>query len=357
VNTSPLNEALGRRYVRRPAIDTPFQKVAEDALATFRAARTNVEKRVKTGDLTLKAAREEVAQAAALLRESLASRSNRYSPVSSVFAERLADGAARRAEANRRRGLEDLQKETNELLKKSLVEQQIQARSGEFEGITHVRPIAGGQPATSVDRMLAFHEDSTRAGDDAGREWARRQLEGLRSRAYSEEEQLQIDRACQRPDRVNERLVSATIDDLDSRGDSELEVYVTHALESLDATSCVAAFILARRATDPIDRPWVRRILQALESFPDAALASLADWETKERIAEAEAARTYAEYAIELADSEAKLKGLRPPTEIELTRLSRLANLPLSRPSSPALQTTVVGEEPAIQTAIEIEQE
>lgn len=330
---NPLRESLGRTIHRPPQIDSPFRPVADAALGAFRAKRIEAERRVGTGDLTLKAAREEVEQASAALRDDLARRSDQYSPVGSIFADRLADGAARRAEASRRRSAEDLQRETIDLLRRGLIEQQIASRAAEFEASTHVRPIAGGLPSTSIDRMLAFHDEADHGGDEAGREWARRQLESLRGRAFDEEDQLKIDHACQRPHQVNERLVAASVADLQGRSDGEIDVFVTHALERLDATACVAAFIVARRSLDPIGRPWVRRILDAVDRFPDAALTSLGAWETRERADEAHAARLHAEYVAEVAASEAKLRGLRAPTDLDLARLERLATRPLAAPS------------------------
>ncbi len=330
---NPFREGLGRPTRPRPQVETPFRSIAEQALASFRGVRTEAERRVRTGDLTPKSAREEVAIAAAALREELNRRSKDFSPVTSVFADRLAEGASRRSELRKRRGLEELQRETIDLLRRGLIEQQITARAVELESSTHSRPIAGGAPVTSVERMLNFHEESVGSGDEAASEWARRQLEKLRSRVLDPADEIKIDRATRQPDRVNERLVAATLQDLEGRADTELEVFVTYALESGDATDLVTAFVLARRAIDPIGRPWVRRILEAVERFPDATLAALSDWEARERTAESEAARVHADYAAELAEVEARLHGLRGPTDAELARMSRLAQLPLSAPS------------------------
>ena len=41
---------------------------------------------------------------------------------------------------------------------------------------------------SGVDRLLAFHEEASQAGDEAALEWARRQLEDQRPRVFAEDD-------------------------------------------------------------------------------------------------------------------------------------------------------------------------
>ncbi len=122
-------------------------------------------------------------------------------------------------------------------------------------------------------------------------EWARRQLEGFRSRTVDAEDQRRIDLACDRPERVNPRLVDTYVEALEGSDPEGLETFVTHALEDRDANACMAAFLLARQAPEGDQPRWVRMVLNGLGSFPDAALSTLRSVEAEARAADAEAAR------------------------------------------------------------------
>ena len=82
----------------------------------------------------------------------------------------------------------------------------------------------GGQTAPSLDTLLSFHETATQAGDDAATEWARRQLEAMRSRVAEPADVARIDAACDRPEAVNPRIVArymSALEDRDDRARSE----------------------------------------------------------------------------------------------------------------------------------------
>lgn len=335
MSLNPLREALGSLGLRAAEAETRFKQVADAALTGFRTLRGDLERRVAKGEITVKVAREEAGTAAARLQHLLAIQSDGFSVAPKLFQDRLLVALARREASRQRRSVEELQRETNQLLKQALVEQQIQARVAEFEGQTYRRPMTGGTPTTSLDALLRFHQNAALSRDEVATEWCRRQLEGIRDRTFSDEERFQIDRACDRPDRVDPRLAASYVEMLGERSADELEVFVTEALEQQDATRCVAAFILARKDAQGTEARWVRRTIDAVDRFPDAALTHLRAWEAEARQAEGAAARAQADFASAVASTEAALSNVRPPSESDLIRQSRIDALPAARLGEP----------------------
>ncbi|MBX6316354.1 MAG: hypothetical protein IRY99_26100, partial [Isosphaeraceae bacterium] len=275
---NPFRAVSSRSGLDACSHDTPFQAEAAAALASFRIVHDELRKRVRQGELTPKVARERAAAAAAGLRERLLTRADGYSPVPRAFLDRLVEVSEARQKARERQTLESLQRETNRLLRLGLIEQQIVHRAAEFEARSFRRPLAGGQPAPTLEGLLAFHEAATQAGDDAAREWARRQLERLRPSTSDPDDQRRIDEACDRPDQVNPRTVIRYLEALRDRSADERERFVAEAIAASDASACAAAFALAREAPEGAALRWVRAVLDGLKSFPDAALTALRTW-------------------------------------------------------------------------------
>ncbi len=321
----------------RDAFDraSPFGAEADAALAGFRQARGELERQVRRGDLTLKVARERAGEAASRLRETLSRQAEGYSPAPRAFLDRLIEAADARSKAREALSIEGLQRETNRLLRLNLTEQQLGSRAAEFEGKAFVRPISGGSPAPSLDGLLAFDRQAADSGDEVAREWGRRQLEGLRNRVLNDDDVRKIDLACDRPDRVNLRLVDAYVESIRGRGDDALEAFVDRAVADRDANACVAAFVLARLEPEGPRHRWVRQVLAALVAFPDAALAALRPLEAEARATEAEAARAQAQFAIARAEAEVRLEGVEPPTEADLERDRQVRRKPLAAPGEP----------------------
>ncbi len=332
---NPLRSALGQSGLRAFDADTKFKAESDMALAGFQTLRNDLERRVKRGDLTLKVARQMAETAAAELRRDLLKQTEGYSPVPRAFLERLVESSHQRERSREAQTIEGLQRETNRLLKQNLIEQQLQARAVEFEGRTFLRPMAGGTPAPTIDSLLALHESSKISGDDAAMEWARRQLEGLRSRAFNEDDVARIDQACDRPDRVNPRIVNQYVESMEGRTAEELETFVNHSLQSRDTNACIAAFVLARQCPEGVAPRWVRSVLEGVREFSDAALGTLRTWESDARQAEAEAAKAQAEYTIALAKAEARLPGLVPPTDSEIEHKHQFEARPAAKLGEP----------------------
>ena len=311
---------------------SPFQVEADAALSGFRAVRGELERQVRRGDLTVKVARERSASAAAELRDRLIRQSEGYSPTPRAFLDRLVDADKARKKAKESLSIEGLQRETNKLLRQHLVEQQLQARVGEFEGKTFLRPIAGGVPAPTLDSLLGFHRTAEDSGDEVALEWSRRQLEGFRNRVFGDDDLRRIDLATDRPDRVNPRLVGVYVESLRGRSVDELETFAEKALLEGDANACIASFVLARQEPEGPRLRWVRKVLSGLPEFPDAALATLRGLEAEARASEHEAARAQAEFAIARAEAEVGLEGLEAPTSEDLARLGRIESRPIARP-------------------------
>jgi hypothetical protein len=264
--------------------------------------------------------------------KSLKQRAGDFSMVSRAFLDRLVEASDRRKLAAERSSLEGLQRETNRLLRSVLVEQQIQVRHGEFEARSYVRPVAGGQPAPTVETLLAFQSHATLAGDDAAAEWGRRQLEAFRPLVQNPDDQRRIDLATDRTDRVNPRLVAAYVDAMHDQPPEEMERFVSESVAAKDANACMAAFVMAREVADGIRLRWVRQVLEGIEEFPDSALTTLRALEATARDEDREAALAQAEFAIAQVESEAKLAGLEAPSEAELARRAEIAGKPAARP-------------------------
>lgn len=329
---NPLRDALRQAGLSAFGQDASFQPEADAALGRFRALRESLERQVRQGDLTVKVARDRASAAARELRESLDKKASGHSPAPRAFVDRLGDAAKARAKAKENLSLEGLQRETNRLLRQSLVEQQLAARQTEFEGRAFVRSFSGGQPAPTLQSLLDFHESARIAGDESAMEWGRRQLEGFRPRVINPEDQVKIDQACDRPDQLNPRLVVRYMEALRDRSPAELETFVGEATGSRDANACAAAFLLAREQPRDSSVRWVRDVLNGVERFPDAALAGLRAWEAEARQAEADAARSHASFAGAIAEAEARLPGLEAPDSAELARQARIAAKPIAAP-------------------------
>ena len=329
---NPFRETLSKAGLEAMDRSSPFRAEADSALNSFRTLRADLERQVRRGDLTVKVAREQANDAAAQLRTHLLQKSEGYSPTPRVFLDRLVEASNARRQAKETLSLEGLQRETNRLLRLHLMEQQLQARAGEFEGRTFLRPISGGSPSPTLDSLLGYHQMTTDAGDEVGQEWVRRQLEGFRNRAYNEDDIRQIDLACDRPDRVNPRLVKVYVETLKGRTADEMESFVDRGLEDGDANVCIAAFQMARQEPDGPRLRWVRKVLSGLVSFPDAALTTLRALEAETRAADAEAARAQANFAIVRAEAEVNLDGVESPTALELDRAVKMQGKPLARP-------------------------
>jgi len=335
VALNPLRSALSQSGQTASQRDTPFKTEAQGLLATFQTLRAELERKVRHGDLTPKTAREQAAHAAADLKRNLRERAEGHNAVPKVFLNRLVEASEALARARRNQSMEELQRDTNRLLREVLVEQQLQNRTVEFEGKTFLRPMHGGPAAPTLDSLLAFHQQADQAGDDAAREWTRRQLEGMRPRVVETEDHRRIDLACDRPDRLNPRLVERYVEVMEAASVEALESFVAESLADRDANACAAAFVLARQAPGGTAARWVRQVLDGLNLFPEAALQALRVWEAEARREDTDAARAYADHTTVLAETEARLAGLEAPTASDLERLAQFAAKPLAEPGTP----------------------
>lgn len=299
---------------------SPFKTEADAALAEYQAARASLERDVRDGNITVKVARERAASLAARLREQLMRKAETYSPTPRIFLDRLTAVSEARRLLRANASTEALQRDVIQLLRKSLIEQQIVNRASEFESKAFRRALNGSAPAPTLESLLLFHQNATLADDEAAQEWARRQLESMRQRGLSPEENLRIDAATDRPDRVNPRTVARYVEAMRGQAPEALETFVTEALHSMDASATAAAFVLAREQADPTAHKWVRALIERLGEFPDSALNCLHAWEAEARAADAEAARQAAELAATIAEAEARFPALQQPTPEEIQR-------------------------------------
>lgn len=330
---NPLKQSVDLQTLAN--ITHPFQSEVDAALARFRTVRDSIKDQVRQGEITLKVAREKTVRAANDVRSTLNDKSKDPSPVPRVFLDRLVEASNSRRKAAQNQSLESLQRETNRLLRLNLVEQQIQARGAEFETKTYVRAIAGGAAGPTLESLLDFHEASTIAGDEPAREWARRHLEMMREQVIEPQDQRKIDLACDRPDQINQRLISAYVTAIRDRTPEELETFVNQSLESNDSNACAAAFVVARSLPDPTQYRWVRNLLSGLHQFPDQALNALRTWEAEARASEASTAQALATRAISAVEVDARLMDVEPPSEADLERLARDQSKPVANFDEP----------------------
>ena len=331
----PLQNALAQSGIAAFQLSTPFKSDADAVLAGFQRTRAELERQVRSGDLTLKTARERALAAARQLREHLMQVSEQYSPVPPVFIDRLVTVSDARRRAKENQSLEGLQREGNRLLRQLLVEQQLAARTAEFEARVFVRPLHGGQPVATLDGLIAFHQNATQSGDDSAREWARRQLESFRARASEAKDLQRIDDATARPDHLNDRIVQRYLSTLRDQPAEILEQFLRQSIESHDANACAAAFLLARECPGGLNVRWVRETLDSLVNFPESALDYLRLWETEARRNDAQAARGTAEFTATIAEAEARFPDFTPPTAQEIARRDQMRARPVADDGEP----------------------
>jgi hypothetical protein len=335
MSLNPLRDPLIRAGRDASKAPSPISVEADAALAGFTAVRKELERLVKNGELTVSTARSKAAEAANRLRGLLVPKANGFSPVPKAFLDRLVEASENRRKARENAAAESLQRETNDLLRKTLVEQQLVGRAAEFEAQAYVRPVGGGVPAPTLNSLLQFHAGASRAGDLAAMEWGRRQLEAIRIRIVEDEDVRKIDAATDRPDRLNPRIVSRYTEALAASSHEQMEEFVTEALEARDANACAAAFGLAREAPEGPSARWVRKVLEGLDRFPDVALEGLRAWEVEARARDEEAARARVEFTAVQAETDARLAGLEAPSPAEVERIQRDLARPVAAPDEP----------------------
>jgi hypothetical protein len=316
---------LGRKAAEKPSA---FGAEAEGVLAGFRQATRELEAKVSRGDLTPKVAREQAAGLAQGITQALKERAGAHSSTPRVFLDRLIEADVLRKQAHEKTSLEGLQRETNRLLRAVLVEQQIQVRADEFQARAYIRPVAGGKPAPTLESLLAFHQTAEQAGDPSALEWSRRELEAHRPFVTNPDDQTRIDRATDRPDRVNPRLIAGYVAAMQGREFESLERFVVEAIEGRDANACMASFLMAREAAEGVRLRWVRQVLEGVKQFPETAIESLRQLESQARAEERDAAVAHAEFTAAQVELEARMPGLEAPSEHEVARRADIESRP-----------------------------
>ena len=333
---NPLRSSLSETGLAATSQASPFAERTEAEVAGFRAYRLDLERQVRRGDLTVKVAREKAAQYADGAKATLKRQADDYSPTPRVFLDRLIEASETRKKEHDSASLESLQRETNRLLRQSVTELQLVARTPEFESKTFHKPMVGGVAAPTLDSLLGLAWSSHEAGDDVALEWSRRQLEALRPLVHEPADLRRIDLACDRPDVINTRLVDTYLAALDGQPTDALTQFIAKATEAGDANACVASFLLVRRfdpQSDDLDLARTnRKLLASLNQFPDVALATLRGWEADARANDAAAAQAQLAFAVARFDAESRLPGLEAPSAAEVDRLNRLAARPSALP-------------------------
>jgi hypothetical protein len=304
-------------------------------LASFRLDKRELELKVRRGDLTTKVARQQAAMLASDVATKLRAQVETFSRVPRVFLDRLTDVANRRRGRTERSSLENLQRETNRLLQSMLLEQQIQARTAEFESRTYVRPIAGGEPAPSLETLLAHNRSSKLAGDDPAVEWSIRRLEDMRPFLTNDDDHRRVDLATDQPHRINPRLIEKYLDTMRGKPADALEEFANEAVTARDSNACIAAFILARESPDALRLRWVRTLLEKIDEYPDGALNTLRHLEVKQRDADRKAALSHIETVGAQAVSEARMFSAETPSDEELERRAAIEKLPVAKLGEP----------------------
>jgi hypothetical protein len=314
----------------------PFQTEAAAALGAFQEVRAGLARQVRNGRLTPRVAREQAAAAASALRDDLSQRAAAVTSAPSVLADRVASTLHRRRADAARPSFGTLQRETNQLLRQNLLEQQLTSRSAEFQARAYLRPLGGGAPAPSLESLLAFAAGAEAGADEPAREWARRQLESFRSFVHTDDDLRRLDAACDRPEQVNPRTVTRYLASLAEATAEELERFASEAVASRDASAGVAAALLARSLTTADESPaWVQSLLDGLDSLPSPALEAISSHIEAERAVRAESAEATVQALMFRAEAEARMPNLEAPTEAEVARIARAEARPLADASQP----------------------
>ena len=336
---NPLRAALSQAGTDAQERSSPFSEQTDAELANFQSLRADLERQVRRGDLTVKVAREQATAAAEVAKASLKRAAEGFSPTPRNFLDRLIEATDARKKARESASLESLQRETNRLLRQSVVEQQLVARNGEFEGKAFVRPMAGGPPAPTLDGLLGLAQLGSDSGDEVASEWSRRRLEAFRVQVQNPADLRKIDLACDRPDVVNPRLVQGYLAALEGQSADSLSTFIDQSIESGEANACVASFVLARQSDpngdDPAMNKATRKVLSSLGQFPDAALSTLRAWEADARDADTEAAQAHLNFALARFDAESRLPNLLAPSMAEVDRMNRIDAKPAAMLGEP----------------------
>ena len=325
---NPLRAALAQAGTEAQERSSPFSERTDAEVTSFRSLRADLERQVRRGNLTVKVAREQAAAAAETAKANLKRQAEGFRPTSRSFLDRLIEATDARRKTRDSASLESLQRETNRLLRQSVIEQQLVARAGEFEGKTFLRSMVGGPPVPTLDGLLGFARSSGESGDEVASEWSRRQLEAFRVQVQDPGELRKIDLACDRPDVVNPRLVATYLAALEGKPAEVLTTFIDRSIESGEANACVASFVLARQADaspdDPAMNRVTRKVLSSLNQFPDSALMTLRGWEADVYEADIQAARAQVDFASARFDVESRLPGLEAPSAAAVSRANRI---------------------------------
>jgi hypothetical protein len=330
LNLNDLNKPTFRDLAIRAnaadpsAVNSPFRPIAEGTLADLRSIRGLAVAQVKSGDMTVKVARESLKIHADKLASDLREKATRFSTVPAHFAAVLT--LADETRARREKKPDELQRENNALLRRMITVQEIANRTPEFERSLKRLDVqrSGTSDHATLDGMFAFLDDAKR--DPVATEWAKRQLAERRHTTASQSDRSRIEAALASPGEVSDSMVESYIGALKDVTEPVRAAFAKEALESADASACVAAFVVCQQlAQAELAEDWTRDFLgktRTLE-FPEVALDALLTNAAERQQSERSAALVVTDWVAAAATELAELRDVVPPTENELALAGR----------------------------------
>jgi hypothetical protein len=288
----------------------------ESRLSDFRDRREQLIELVREGEMTLRFASARARELAEGLGSEIRNDLEGLIQNRSVLAKSLQNSVQIKQKAQ---SADEIQRQSLELLKANLVELQINNRKVQFESKTYVRNATNQLPTPSVDKLFELLAEATQARDDAAVEWSKRQLEQLQPYVVSENLKDRIDLACDRPDRINHRIVAKYKEQIQEHINNPemLIALLDKAISVKDANACLAVYELVRGHSDQFSEEFQSQIAGRIERFSEVVLNYVSEFERQHRLLEIQKIEEFSSLSKLYLDQSSDLGAIEPVTEKE----------------------------------------
>lgn len=288
----------------------------ESRLSDFRDRREQLIGLVREGEMTLRFANARVRELAEGLGSEIRNDLDGLFQNRSVLATSLQKSVQLK---NKAQSVDEIQRQSLELLKANLVELQINNRRVEFESKTYDRNATNQLPTPSIDKLFGLLTEASQARDDAAIEWSKRQLEQLQPYVVSENLKDRIDLACDRPDRINHRIVAKYKEQIQEHINNPemLIALLDKALSVRDANACLAVYKMIRVHSDEISEEFQSQIAGRIEQFSEVVLNYVSEFERQHRLLEMQRIEEFSNLSKLYLDESSDLGPIEPLSEKE----------------------------------------
>lgn len=270
-------------------------------VADYKKATGDFQHLVTTGELGAVAARREAVAKAAEAKAAAAERVGSYEPGNKGLRAAI-KGVVNTPRPSGLTSAETLAKETRDLMKALLVEQQITNRRAELEAKGYAS-MAGGAPIPDPLRLLSLAEST----DDAAREWARRELAGVLPHVADDTTRRRVQAAVRAPGELDPAEVRQAAAAVLQRPPADWKRALEDAITRQDSLG-VAALSLAALRID--DANVASAVAYDLGRVPGELLRQVIDIDQADVEAARDAVRVHAEAVASQIDDLAGLGGL-----------------------------------------------